>query len=61
MPREDEVHIQSPQACKGVEVASKRPRGRVCPQSDVRRDLEQQVVSGEQEPPSLVVQDEVKI
>src|SRR5215217_8000038 len=59
--REDEVHVQIPQACNGVEVTPERPRGRVCPQPDVRSDLEQQVVSGEQEPPSLVVQDEVKI
>src|SRR5829696_269504 len=61
VPREEEVHVQTPQACNGVEVTPERPRGRVCPQSDVRSDLEQQVVSGEQEPPSLVVQDEVKI
>src|SRR5215203_2007949 len=61
VPREDEIHAKAPQPFKGIEVAPERPRGRVGPEPDVRRDLEQQVVSGEQELASLVVQDEVKI
>jgi hypothetical protein len=61
VPGEDEVHIQTPQARNRVEVTPERPWGRIWPQPDVRSDLEQEVVSGEQEPPSLVVQDEVKI
>src|SRR5215217_484785 len=61
VPGEDEVHVQTPQARNRVEVTPERPRGRIWPQPYVRSDLEQEVVSGEQEPPSLVVQDEVKI
>jgi hypothetical protein len=41
---EDEVDIQAAQALDGVEVALQGPRGRVGPEADVGRNLQQQMI-----------------
>src|SRR5829696_5832082 len=61
VPREDEVDVQAAQALDRVEVPFQGPRGCVGPEADVRCDLEQQMVPGEEEPPPLVVQNEMKV
>jgi hypothetical protein len=61
VPGEDEVYVQAAQALYGVEVALQGTRGRVAPEADVRCDLEQEMVADEEEPPRLIVQDEVEI
>ena len=59
--RKDEVHVQTSQPSQGAEVALQGPRRRVGPQPDVRGDVQQQMVSGEEEPPVLVEQNEVEV
>src|SRR5215210_802604 len=61
MSGEDKVDVKAAQPLDGAEVALQGPRGRVGPEADVRRDLEQQVVPGEEESSLLIVQDEMKV